>query len=102
MKLVLSFVDTPVARHERPDFSLVLLNTLRKESANFGNGSLREIGVNLGIDEQYSLLYFTHRYKDTNFFVSLYELVPDYSLYLGVLNARYVQTRKKNDAEAYG
>ena len=73
MQLVLPFVDAAVAGHERTDFLASFLNSLRKVSSDAGNPGLREVGFNLGIDEEDSFdgighTFLLYSHKDRNFF----------------------------------
>ena len=60
MKLVLSFVDAAIARHEGSDFLLSFLNSLRKVSSYVGYRRLREIWIYLRVDEQYPFDRISH------------------------------------------
>jgi hypothetical protein len=51
VQLVLSLIDTAIARHERSDFLLSFLNTLREVSSDVRDIRLREIWEYLRIYE---------------------------------------------------
>ena len=68
VELVLPLVDTAEPGHERSDFTLALLDALRQITADIGDIRLREIRVDLGVDEKDSLLNIAHNYKDKKIF----------------------------------
>ena len=60
VQLVLAFVDAAVFGHEGADFLFPLLDPLRKLTAQEADGTVREIGGHLGIDEQDFLYGISH------------------------------------------
>ena len=54
VQLVLPLVDAAISRHERTDFLLPLLNTLRQVTANQRNGGFRKIGGYFRVHKQNS------------------------------------------------
>ena len=68
MELVLPLIDAAEPGHERTDFPSALLDALRQITADIGDIRLREIRVDLGVDEKDSLLNIAHNYKDKKIF----------------------------------
>ena len=66
MQLVFPLVDAAITGHERPDFLPAFLDALGEFPADAGDRRLREIGENLGIDEQDLFCGITHNHFASN------------------------------------